>query len=313
VSKKLPILLSFYGLSNTQVTLAFGQLTYTPIKDLTFIDYGPRKTFRTLFRLYHTKPYSSQELTLVFDKGEIKAKTNSNGGFYEKVPVDLGDATLKKVVLSTGQEVKIVDGLYHANVHKIDSSTIVISDIDDTLLHSFIYRKIKKFSTLMFTRMEKRKVVTHMQDLMRNFTDAGAAPVYLSNSEQNLYPMIFRFLFHNKFPRGPLFLKQLRSLWDVVTNVKFPLKNTHKINTIEDLMKMFPEKKFILMGDNTQHDLQIYLSVAEKFATNIRYIIIRKVVDRKADEDLIKTAKEKLKGYNIVIHYSETFPQPILI
>lgn len=313
MSKKIPILLSFYALSNGSQTLAFGQLTYTPIHDLSFKDYSRRKTFRTLFRLYQTKPYSNQELILVFDTTQVKTKTNSYGAFYEKNLAGLNHAVLQKVLLPDGQVVKIVEGLYDKTVHHFQSDTIVVSDIDDTLVHSFIYKKIRKFHTLMFTTMEKRKAVIHMQELIKKFTTSGAASVYLSNSEQNLYPIIYRFLTHNKFPRGPLFLKQLRSLWDVILNIKFPLKNIHKSTTLDDLLAHFPDKKFVLMGDNTQHDLSIYLSMAEKYPENIKCIIIRKVVEKSADRHIIDNASDKLRSNKIALHYSDDFPSSFAI
>jgi phosphatidate phosphatase APP1 len=313
VAHKFPILLSFYGLSNSETTLVFGQLTYTPIKDLTFQEYSRKKTFRTLFRLYHTRPYANQELILVFSSGYVKTKTNSYGGFYEKATGIANNAILQKVILPGGEEVKVIEGLYPLTVTAILTDTIVVSDIDDTLLHSYIYKKIRKLRTMMFTTMEKRQAVSNMQELIRNFTLQGASPIYLSNSEQNLHPMIYRFLIHNKFPHGPLFLKQLRSLWHLIMNIKFPLKNIHKTQTLEELIELFPDKKFILMGDNTQHDLSIYLSLAENHAKNIRYIIIRKVVDKSQDEKLIASAKEKLAGQKLLIHYSDHFPEPFQI
>lgn len=299
--------MSFSGLCNQGVTLVFGQLTFTGIKDLTFQAYSRRKTFRTLFRLYQTRPYSNQELILVFDRGQqVEASTNSYGGFYTKTLTDLAGAILQKVQLPGGEEVKLMNDMYDTQIRKFDSSVIVVSDIDDTLIHSFIYKKIRKFRTLMFTTMEKRKAVMTMQQLIQDFTNGGATPIYLSNSEQNLYPMIYRFLDHNKFPRGPLFLKQMRSLWDLIWNIKFPLLNIHKTNTLEELMKFFPEKKFVLMGDNTQHDLTIYLAVAEKYPENIRYIIIRKVVERHADTALIEKAAKWKKP--VRVYYSDSFP-----
>jgi phosphatidate phosphatase APP1 len=186
---------------------------------------------------------------------------------------------------------------------------IVVSDIDDTLLHSFIFRKIMKFKTLMFTTVEKRRAVVAMQDLLHKFTSKGAVSFYLSNSEQNLYPLIYRFLLHNNFPAGPLFLKKMRGLWDVIRNIKFPLRNIHKQKTLEDILEMFPEKKIVLMGDNTQFDLTIYLEAAEKFPVNIRYILIRKVIEKKSDEALRQKHGEALKKNNITLYYSETFPQ----
>lgn len=305
---KIPILLSFYALSNGRTVLAFGQITYAGIKDFSFREYSRRKTFRTLLKLYRTHPYSNQEIILVFTKGKLRTETNRHGAFYLKAGIAAAQGTLQQVLLSTGEEVRMVDGLYAKRIHHMEGKTIVVSDIDDTLVHSFIYDKMLKLRTLMFTTMEKRKAVTHMQELMNNFASRGAVPVYLSNSEQNLYPLIYRFLKHNHFPEGPLFLKQMRKLWHVVMNIKIPPRNIHKTNTLEEIISLFPEKRFILMGDNTQHDLPIYLGAAEKFGDSIRYIIIRKVVEKKSDEALISKSMETLKQNNIGFYYADEFP-----
>jgi phosphatidate phosphatase APP1 len=309
VAVKIPLLLSFYALSNGDTTLTFGQVTYTRINDLSFVEYSRRQTFRTLLKLYRTKPYANEEITLVFAKGRVPATTNRHGAFYLKATKEKIEGGLLKVLLKSGEEVRLVDGLYNRAIHYIEGDTILISDIDDTLVHSFIKNKLRKFRTLMFTTMEKRKAVTQMQELMKDFTDKGAIPVYLSNSEQNLYPLIYRFLLHNGFPRGPLFLKQMRKLWDVIMNIKIPPKNIHKNTTLEEMLSMFPEKKFILMGDNTQHDLPIYLSAVEKFGESIRYIIIRKVVERKSDETLIEKARVKLAENRVGFYYADEFPK----
>jgi len=302
-------LLSFYSLSNGSTALTFGQVTYTSINDLSFMDYSRRKTFRTLLKLYRTRAYSNQKIVLVFSQGQLEVETNRHGAFYVRAAQRAVAGRLEKILLKSGEEVRMVDGLYSTDIHRVEGDTIVISDIDDTLVHSFIRDKLLKLRTLMFTTMEKRKAVTGMQKLMNEFTAKGGIPIYLSNSEQNLYPLIYRFLKHNDFPRGPLFLKQMRKLWDVVINVKIPPKNTHKVTTLEELVGMFPDKKFILMGDNTQQDVPIYLSAAERFGGNIQYIIIRRVVKNKSEEAIIEKAREHLKASNIRFYYADEFPE----
>lgn len=312
-TSKIPILLSFYALSNGNTTLTFGQVTYTRINDLSFKEYSRRKTFRTLFKLYRTRPYANQEIVLVFTNGILQTKTNRHGAFYVKAGEDKANGSLVKVTLASGDDVRMVDGLYEKKIHYVEGETIVVSDIDDTLVHSFIHDRLLKFRTLMFTTMEKRRAVTPMQELMKNFTSQGAIPMYLSNSEQNLYPLIYRFLIHNHFPAGPLFLKQMRKLWDLVMNVKIPPKNIHKTSTLEEILTMFPEKKFILMGDNTQHDLSIYLSLVEKYSQSIRHIIIRKVVKKKSDEALINKVRQSLRESNIGFYYAAEFPEAFVL
>jgi hypothetical protein len=71
MAKKLPILLGFYALAGSETTLIMGQLTYTGVNDLSFKDFSRRKTFRTLLKLYRTKPYADQYIVLIFDKGKV--------------------------------------------------------------------------------------------------------------------------------------------------------------------------------------------------------------------------------------------------
>jgi phosphatidate phosphatase APP1 len=308
---RIPILLNFYGMENgAGKFLVFGQLTYTSVKDFTFKDYSRRKTFRTLLRLYQSKPFANQDLILKFDKGDVKVSTNLRGGFRSETDCELSGATLKKVILKDGSDVKLIEGLYHYSIQHMHSQTLVVSDIDDTLMHSFIAQNMRKFSTLMFTKLEKRKAVEDMQFLLRNLVRSGSCPVYLSNSEQNLYPLIFRFLAHNNFPAGPIFLKQLRSMWDVIRNIKLPLKNQHKIQTLEELLAFFPNKSFILIGDNTQSDLQIYIDIAKKYKDRVKFIIIRRVLAND-DEKVIHEAAKVLAPHGVRFFYDDLFPKDL--
>jgi phosphatidate phosphatase APP1 len=310
---KIPILLSFYGISNGESAVLSGQLTYSSIKDFTFKDYSRRKTFRTLVSLYRTKPYADQFIVLVFDRGKVHMKTDAFGSFYGKTTTDLSNARLEKVLMVSGEEVKIIDGLFPTKILSVDADYIVVSDIDDTLMHSYIYRKLLKVKTLMFTAVEKRKSVVAMQDLLKQFVLGKTAFFYLSNSEQNLHPLIYRFLNHHGFPFGPLFLKKMRSLWDVFWNVKFPFRNLHKEQTLVNLFALFPNKKFVLMGDNTQYDLPVYLAAAEKYPDQLHSIIIRKVVKKAEDEPLINKHLSKLKEKNIQLFYASQFPEKFVL
>src|SRR5690349_13173662 len=100
--------------------------------------------------------------------------------------------------------------------------------------------------------------------------------------------MLYRFLTVNQFPPGPLFLKQYIRVRQLVVRKILRKKHSHKMNTLGKIMELFPNKKFILIGDNTQRDLTIYLKIAETFPDRIRYIIIRKVKTRKKHFDILK-------------------------
>jgi phosphatidate phosphatase APP1 len=274
--------LSFYGLSNGSRYVYFGKLAYSAVADLSFKEYSWFKNFKTIVGLYRTKAIHNTDFEMRFDSGVVQGKTDDSGSFWCEVEVNEKQKKLLSVrLLPSGQDVLLTEELYPNQIKSVESHTIVISDLDDTLIHSFIKNKLVQIKTLLFTTVEKRKAVADMRQLMKRFALSGAEAFYLSNSEQNLYPMLFRFLTINQFPPGPLFLKQYIHMRDMVTRRLLGRKHSHKMNTLGKLMELFPSKKYILVGDNTQKDLTIYLKLAEMFPERIRYIIIREVRERK--------------------------------
>lgn len=304
-------MLSFYGLSNGAKNLFFGKLAYSPVSDLSFQKYSWIRNFRTIVGLYRTRAVPFRNFEMKFDHGVVKGTTDVSGSFWCEIDMHELQTKLLSITLDSGENVLLTEELYPNLIHKIDSHTIVISDLDDTLIHSFVRDKFLQLRTLLFTSIEKRKVVSDMSHLIKQFALSGASSFYLSNSEQNLYPMLYRFLLLNEFPAGPLFLKQYIHVRDLVIQRVLGKKPAHKLNTLTRILELFPNKKYILIGDNTQQDLIVYLTLAEKHPDNIRYIIIRKVHEKKEDAPILREAYEKLRQHNIGLYYAKSFPQDV--
>ena len=161
--------------------------------------------------------------------------------------------------------------------------------------------------------MEKRGAVLSMKNLIQELHNGGAAAFYVSNSEQNLYPLIYRFLLHNDFPKGPLFLKQMRKIRDVFRPVRPEERELHKMKMLQEILALFPDKKYFLLGDNTQLDLKIYLRIAENYPENIRYIVIRKVLGRSHSESYLGETSERLREKGIGFYYGDSFPSNLAL
>ncbi|MEJ7644624.1 MAG: phosphatase domain-containing protein [Chryseolinea sp.] len=307
MSSRIPTLLSYYALSNKNEAIIFGQVTNMRVGDLSFLDFNRRRTFHTLLSLYRTKAVANETVSLTFDSHVVEGKTDASGFFFIKDKIASAEGVLQKMQLGTGELVHLVTDLYSHAFHHVDTPYIVVSDIDDTILHSYISRKILKFRTLMFTTMEKRRAVEPVKKLIRTIVDRGATPLYISNSEQNLYPLIYRFLTHNKFPVGPLFLKQMRKLKDIIRYRKVPTPEVHKLKMLDEVIPLFSNKKFILIGDNTQFDMAIYLTTAKKYPDNITDIFIRKVINVPDEVNKVKELKETLAKSKINFYYAEEF------
>ena len=304
---KQPILLSFYALSNGEKLMVFGHLTHSLIKDLSFTGFTTKKTFLTLLSLYRTHFVANQPVEIIFNTGKATTTTDTKGSFYFTADLLPGQKSILDIQVN-GMSVLFMNELYDLEIHDIKTDTILISDIDDTVIHSYISNKFMKFLTVMFTSVERRRAVEPTMKLIRDQYALGVTPFYLSNSEQNLYPLIYRFLKHNNFPKGPIFLKEMRKLRDVFLDKKIPEQSLHKLTTLNLMLRFFADKKFIFVGDNTQHDLDIYLSMAEKFPTSIKYIIILKVVDRPADDEVVAYSRDLLQQKGIGLYYGNEFP-----
>ena len=85
-------------------------------------------------------------------------------------------------------------------------------------------------------------------------------------------------------------------------------KSIHKLTLLEKIIEMFPDKNYFLIGDNTQHDISIYLQIATKYPKNIRYIIIREVFKSQRDRLVLQSAQKMLELYKIGVHYDSNFP-----
>jgi phosphatidate phosphatase APP1 len=307
-----PILLSFYGLSNGTTNVFFGKLAWSVVRDLSFKEYSWFKNFKTIIGLYRTRAISNIDFEMVFDHGVIKGRTDQSGSFWCEADLNEKQTRLIEIrIAPSGKRVLLTEELYPNKIHSVETHTIVISDLDDTLIHSFIKNKLVQIKTLLFTTVEKRKAVQDIAHLIKRFSLAGADAFYVSNSEQNLYPMLFRFLTINKFPPGPLFLRQYIHMRDMFSRRLLGKKHSHKMNILGKLMELFPNKKYILIGDNTQKDLAIYLKLADMFPERIRYIIIRKVREREGDVEVLREAREKLKMHDIGLHYETTYPHDL--
>ena len=167
--------MSFYGLSNGTTNVFFGKLAYSPVGDLSFKEYSWLKNFKTIVGLYRAKPISNASFEMIFDNGVVQGETDESGSFWCEAELNEKQTKLVEISLKdTNEKVLLTEDLYPNKIHSVESHTIVISDLDDTLMHSFIRNKFTQVRTLLFTTVEKRKTVKDMAHLIKRFALAGA-------------------------------------------------------------------------------------------------------------------------------------------
>jgi hypothetical protein len=105
---------------------------------------------------------------------------------------------------------------------------------------------------------------------------------YISASPWQLYEPLAAFVISNGFPAGTFELKEFR--WkDRSFFSLFGDPEKYKLGVIEPLLKQFPKRKFILIGDSGERDPEIYGALARKFPKQTVRIYIRDVTNEPAD------------------------------
>jgi phosphatidate phosphatase APP1 len=156
----------------------------------------------------------------------------------------------------------------------------VISDIDDTILHTGLTSQFKwqVAKNTVFKRAEKRIPLEGAADFyerLKNGKDGNDCnPIfYVSHSPWNLYLYLEFFLNKNNFPKGPILLRDFVNPFAKKYKPEKPQKQKEIIN----ILKTYPKLPFILIGDSGEHDPDIYIEIAEAHPERILAIYMRSV------------------------------------
>ncbi|SHJ45568.1 App1 family protein [Pseudozobellia thermophila] len=173
----------------------------------------------------------------------------------------------------------------------------VISDIDDTILHTGVVSSLKWkviFNTV-FKTADKRTPLAgaaeFYQLLHRGRLGNEANPLfYVSHSPWNLYRYLEMFLQKNNFPKGPILLRSfpLFGKW------KSPKEKPQKQKEILNILKTYPGLRFILIGDSGEYDADIYKEIAQQHPQAILAIYLRSVAHKKK----MQRVKSVFKDYD---------------
>ncbi|MCB0343581.1 MAG: DUF2183 domain-containing protein [Bdellovibrionales bacterium] len=202
--------------------------------------------------------------------GHSWAKLTISRGELEKITAEnsLGERTLTIQAWSGG---------LLARSHRVHTKLLapagisVISDIDDTIKLSHVHDK-RELLANTFTR--SFKPIPGMAALYQEWRQQGASFHYVSSTPWQLYGPLEEFMTSHNFPSGTFHLKSFGWRGLSWTNLfKSPLRTKPK--TIEPILKSFPQRRFVLVGDAGEKDPEIYGELARKYSSQIAKVFIR--------------------------------------
>jgi phosphatidate phosphatase APP1 len=217
-----------------------------------------------------TNPLVSTPITVFFYDEETSVsqtvKTNDAGHFTYRAALDFVPTHVRVLAsedLSATEEVKIME----------PKGVSIISDVDDTIKHSSIGSGAREIFRNAFIRDLADLTIDGVKEWYNTMYDMGVGFHYVSNSPWQLFPVLVSFFQMAGLPPGSYHLKQYSGMLQGI----FEPVAERKKGTLEKIMKDFPERKFILIGDSGEADLEVYTDVVLANPGKIIAIFIRDV------------------------------------
>lgn len=174
-----------------------------------------------------------------------------------------------------------------------------ISDIDDTVLVSHSATTGKRLSVMFTKNPRSRKTFADVVKYYQLLSLAHTKPTllnpffYVSSSEWNLYDDLNEFFKHNDLPKGAFLLSEIKKWYQLLKTGK--TKHQGKLIRVARILDTFPKQRFILLGDNSQSDPDIYVALANKYPDKIVAIYLRNISAEKevATQNLLGTIQNR--------------------
>ncbi|WP_051130883.1 App1 family protein [Nesterenkonia alba] len=217
-------------------------------------------------------PFAALKATVAGREYDVTA---DRGGIVDTV-IDLGENTLdpgwQQITLQApGEDTTRAEVLIIGD--EIEDG--IICDIDDTVVVTKLPRPFLAAWNSFVLDEHARTPTPGMAVMMERLMNAspGSPVLYLSTGAWNVAQTLTRFLTRNLYPHGPLLLTD----WGPTEDRWFRSGRRHKEQQLERLAGEFPQIKWVLIGDDGQHDPTIYADFVRAHPQNARAVIIREL------------------------------------
>jgi len=262
-----------------------------------YAGYGAPGWARVLCRVLLTKPTAGNDprykkirgwRSFTSVPGKNIAVTIGIGDLEQRVDADRGG------VVDTVLEVDLTPGWHTITLRTDETETVeatvfivdpavtvgIISDVDDTVMVTALPRPLLAAWNTFVLDEHARRPVPGMAVLYERLTrsNPGIPVFYLSTGAWNVAPTLTRFLSRNLYPAGPLLLTD----WGPTHDRWFRSGRNHKVDTLNRLSREFPDVRWLLVGDDGQHDEEIYGQFADSHPHNVEAVAIRQLSNSEA-------------------------------
>ncbi len=264
-----------------------------------YTGYGSTEWVRVLCRVLLSRPIAADEPS----KRRRRRREQGIRGWRSFTSVPVGDVPVvievagerievladRGGVVDTRIPVALAPGWHQATLQTQGSEAVeapiwivgpdvdfgIISDVDDTVMVTALPRPLVAFWNTFVLDEHARIPTPGMAVLYERLVRAhpGSPVIYLSTGAWNVAPTLTRFLSRNLYPAGPLLLTD----WGPTHDRWFRSGREHKEENLRRLADEFPHVRWLLIGDDGQHDEELYARFAAEHPDRVAAVAIRRL------------------------------------
>ncbi|WP_432491059.1 App1 family protein [Kineococcus auxinigenes] len=255
------------------------------------------------WRNFLTVPVAGAEVTVQLGGRRVRLRTDRGGYLDEVVEVDLPPGE-HPITLTVGPDHEVDEQALDEVLERVDDDTEggaelapeavrehhgtsrvvvvgpqpqlgLLSDIDDTVVVTRLPRPLLAAYNSFVLNEKARVPVNGMAEMYRQFVaeNPGSPVLYLSTGAWNVAPTLTRFLRRSGYPEGPLLLTD----WGPTNTGWFRDGSAHKRGSLARLARELPQVTWLLVGDDGQHDPQLYAEFVAAAPERVAGVAIRRL------------------------------------
>ncbi len=229
-----------------------------------------RSTIRG-WRSFVSIPVADSPVTVRIGDREFEVTADRGGVVDVDLAVDL-EPGLRTIRLQAPGSLEVEARIY---VVRPEARLGVVCDIDDTVMVTALPRPfLAAWNTFVLDEHARRPVpgmAVMLERLVRE--NHGSPVVYLSTGAWNVAPTLDRFMSRHLYPEGTMLLTD----WGPTHDRLFRSGREHKRTSLERLAREFPDVRWVLIGDDGQHDEDLYRAFIDAHPHNVAAVAIRQL------------------------------------
>ncbi|MHA6509401.1 App1 family protein [Tessaracoccus sp. Y1736] len=265
-------ILAFTGYGTSEQLRILGRVVLRPSADLGIVQAASALIYRRGWRNFLGSAKVGARITVVI--GDVRIPVHADRGGYI-------DVRVRNPGLPPGWHSVTLEGaggssaLASLQVIADDVDFGIVSDIDDTILSTWLPRPMVAAWNSFVVTEQARQAVPGMARLYQQLLAAhpGSPIIFVSTGAWNTYPMIQRFTARHGIPQGAMLLTD----WGPTNTGWFRSGPDHKRRCLRELARDLPQIRWLLVGDDGQHDPDLYAEFAALQPEHVRARAIRQL------------------------------------